>query len=146
MSASHNLIFELGVETKMKMKWIMHIVILAVLTATVTIAQSENKPAFTNLQEAVSFMVTCINQGATNRFDAAFVDPKNDSEMHKNVFIGLKRINENRPLATLYQGKDFPTNSPAFWLGGHGKELGFINIRFIHTNGVWQLSDSFYCR
>ena len=105
-----------------------------------------SKPAFTNLQDAVSFMVTCLDQDATNSFDAAFVGPKGRSKMHMNVFKGLKRINNTTPLITLYQRKEFPTNRPAFRLGGHRKELGFIHIVFVNTNAVWQLSDTYYCR
>ena len=119
--------------------------LLLICGAAIAIAQ-EGKPAFTNLEDAVSFMVKCLDQGATNRFDAAFVEPRSGSQMHSNVFIGLQQMNKSKPLATLYAGRDFPTNRTAFWLGGHFKELGCINIRFVHTNDVWMLGDTFYCR
>jgi len=131
---------------EMNMNRTMLITLLAVVATTTSLAHAEDKPSFANLNEAVSFIVTCLDQDATKRFDAAFVAPRSGAQMHTNVFIGLKRMNKTKPLTALYQGKDFPTNQPAFWLGGHFKELGCINIRFVHTNGVWQLADTFYCK
>jgi len=119
--------------------------ILMICGASIGIAQ-DGKPAFTNLQDAVSFMTKCLDQGATNRFDAAFVGTMYGSKAHTNVFIGLQRINKNKPLATLYAGRDFPTNQTAFGLGGHFKELDCINIRFVHTNDAWMLEDTYICR
>ena len=130
----------------MKIKNIIQIGLLAVLATTILAAESSDKPSFTKLTEAVSFIVTCLDQNATNCFSAAFIEPKSGVESHKYVFIGLKRINATTPLTALYKGKDFPTNQPAFWLGGHFRELGCIHIGFVHTNGVWYLSDTFICR
>ena len=130
----------------MEMKRIIHAGIFAVLATTIIAAESSNKPSFTKLSQAVSFIITCLNQDATNRFSEAFLKPSCGTQMVENVFVGLKRINKKTPLAKLYEGKDFPTNQPAFGLGGHFKELGCINIMFVQTNGVWYLADTYYCR
>ena len=103
---------------------------------------SEAVPSFTRLSEAVSFIVSCLDHDATNLFSEAFIKPVSETKSHQYVFAELKRINKTRPLPGIYEGKDFPTNQPAFTLGGHMKELACVHIGFVNTNGVWFLSDA----
>lgn len=100
--------------------------------------------SFTNLQQAVDFIAgaleatnfTCVTEACLN------VERKPNEALLKN----LQGLNKNRPLRQLYADRAFPTEASAFKLGGHMKELGFIHIDFIQTDGVWKLESIWMCR
>ena len=128
------------------MKRAIQIGLLAVVTATIAVAESNDKPSFTNLSDAVSFITTCLDKDTKNLFSEAFTLPRSGTETHKYVFAELKRINKRTPLPSIYKEREFPTNQASFWLGGHFKELGCVHIGFVHTNGAWCLTDTFICK
>ena len=105
------------------------------------------EPAFTNLADAVTFIVKCIDDDDTNQFFNAVAEPTRDFQTHFNrlakVFVELKRQQSLSPLQTRYIGKDFPTNATTFGLGGPGKELGNIDVYFVQSNGVWRITDAY---
>lgn len=110
------------------------------------LAGEAKKPGFTNITQAVEFLAQCLHQDDLARLTNACVRPFDDAQMHSNVFVDLKEIDAHKPLTEIYSGKEFPTNTSDFTMGGHAKELGFINIPFVKTNGVWFIRDYFYCR
>ena len=135
----------------MIMKRIKWVLLLAATTAFVMIpsavvAADATRPGFTNLTEVVDFLAQCVQANDLARFTNACVQPRNDTQMHANVFKGLKSLDARKPLKEIYAGKQLPTNTPSFMMGGHNKELGFINIPLLKTNGEWYIADYFYCR
>jgi hypothetical protein len=61
----------------------------------------------------------------------------------------LERLEDQHnatPLPQLYAGWEFPTDSRAFKLGGHAKELGFIHIDFVKSRTGWEFKKIWMCR
>ena len=137
---------------QMSMKHLAPVLLLAAMTALAVMLSTDatagdtTRPGFTNLTQAVEFLAQCVHRDDFVRFTNACARPINSTQMHSNVFVGLKRADARKPLQELYSGKEFPTNTSSFMMGGHAKELGFINIPFVRTNGMWYVADYFYCR
>lgn len=99
--------------------------------------------AFSTLQEAVIFIVACLEKDDyKNLADACESTDKPNEQLLKT----LKEIHAQTPLPTLYAGKDFPKNETTFKLGGHMKELGFIHIDFIKKDNAWHLARIWMCK
>ena len=105
--------------------------------------------SFSSVQEAVSFIVGCLENDDYNALCAACVGregrPSSFSQ-NRGVFINLKGLHARVPLSQLYAGATFPGDGDTFKLGGHGKELGHIHIDFVRTSGGWKLADIWGCR
>ena len=129
-----------------KLKLASQCVALLLASATVVGSQHVPKPSFSELSDAVAFIVRCIDDNTPERFSEAFIEPERFPHAYESKFDGLVEINKHTPLTALYEGKQFPVIDSSFTLGGHDKELGFIHIRFVKTNGVWHLSEIMECR
>ena len=99
---------------------------------------------FTNLQQAVVFIATSLESTNFEGIANACLDDRR--KPNNALLMSLQRTNQVKPLRQIYATNSFPTNSPSFKLGGHMKELGFTNIDFIQTNGVWKLQAIWQCR
>jgi hypothetical protein len=104
------------------------------------------RPGFTNMTQAVDFLVQCVHRDDVAAFTNACVRPLNSTQDHTNVFADLQRLDAARPLKEIYAGREFPTNTDSFLMGGHNSELGYINIPLLKTNGMWFIQDYFHCR
>lgn len=130
----------------MKFKALTAVIAWTVLSLVAVCAGERTRPGFTNMTQVVEFLAQCVDKNDLARFTNACVQPKNSTQMHSNVFLGLGRVHAAKPLKEIYAGREFPTNTSSFLMGGHNKELGFINIPLLKTNGAWYIGDYFYCR
>jgi hypothetical protein len=117
-------------------------IVLLLALATTVGGQQNAKPSFTDLSDAVAFIVRCIEDNSPGRFSEAFIESESIPRLRANIFDELVKINKRTPLTALYEGKQFPSNDSSFKLGGHDKELGHIHIFFVKTYGVWHLSET----
>ena len=116
--------------------------ILVSNTITINVTEKDYS-AFSNLQEAVGFIVVCLEKENYQKLSNACVGIDKPDE---SILKALKEIHSKTPLTVLYVDKEFPKIETTFKLGGHMKELGFIHIDFIKNDNAWHLARIWICR
>ena len=92
-------------------------------------------PKFTTLGEAARFLACAVESNDTKALAAGC----HSALPPKWVIDRLRERNIATPLVNLYEGKEFPSESDDFRLGGYAKELGHIQIDFVKSDGAWEI-------
>ena len=111
--------------------------------------QAESTAGFDTVQEALSFIVGCVDQNDARRLTAACVGrgamaPLLATTSH--TFNNLVSFNKTKGLMKSYGDKTFPAQGVVFKLGGHGKQFQHLHIDFVKKDQKWYLADIWNCR
>ena len=114
---------------------------------------NERKPAFSELQAAVDFIVRALDSGQHDRLAGACTKEDDDPadrpgyrSFQLQSIEWLANVHRQTPLGSLYTGRAFPSLEPRYKLGGHGQELGHVHVDFVRSSCGWQIEDIWTCR
>ena len=119
---------------------------------------SENTfvPTFRDLDQAVEFIVACLDSGDTDKLGAACAKSCSETSVYPGLppaaeyrtraIVALQERHRQTRLERLYADRAFPATATTYKLGGHGVELGHIHIDFKKVEEVWLLEEIFICR
>lgn len=122
------------------------VVALGLLGATAAGADGEERsvPSFASLQDAVNFLVSCVDTQDHDALSAASLRAANvDARL---LLAALKARHERTPLTQLYAGREFPQDANHLKLGGHDRELGHVHVDFVKKGKAWYLDGVWMCR
>jgi len=120
--------------------------VIACLISWVTFIEAQQEPtiSFSNLNDAITFIVQAVEEDDYKKLSNACIKKMAFSQ-DEEIFGILKGLNQRMPIVDLYSGNEFPKDKNTFRLGGHGEQWGYIHIIFIKKNDKWYLSDILSC-
>jgi hypothetical protein len=109
---------------------------------------------FSNLSDAIAFIVECLESDAFERLHSQMESaqaklarrPDHLDYFSRFLFQPLLAIQQRTDLRELYRDREFPMGEVHYKLGGHMQELRCIHIDFVKGERGWSLCDIWLCR